>query len=349
MYKKILVPLDGSARAERALPIAARIVRMRGGSLVLLRVANLLYGYGPYLVQAPSLVETALSKELNNAKEYLDQRASKKDLEGIPIQTEVMLGMESEDILDYAQSHNIDLIVMCSHGGRGFTRWPLGSVTQKVVRSSDVPVLILHEAASLLEDLQDGKGRTIRALVGLDGSALAEAALVPAAQLVTTLSAPDAGALHLTCVVKLPPPSSEREQPVIFGRDGTAWDVTLEEKAFKESAAYLHSIADRLRSSFASEAGLEVTWSVMRGDDVAHELITMAAHGKEVTAFEGCDLIALATHGRGGLRRWIMGSVTEDVLSATSLPTLVVRPAKVSAASLDVGGVMPRQSETTQE
>jgi nucleotide-binding universal stress UspA family protein len=77
MFQKILVPLDGSARAERAVPIAARIAQTTGGSVVVLHVVHLLVGYAPYLVQASAFTETALNEALEHANAYLARVACK--------------------------------------------------------------------------------------------------------------------------------------------------------------------------------------------------------------------------------------------------------------------------------
>ncbi len=95
---------------------------------------------------------------------------------------------------------------------------------------------------------------------------------------------------------------------------------------------YLSSIADQFHSGPLARLNLSITWSVAVAQDVAHAIIQMAENGEDAEgagAFGRCDLIAIATHGRGGLQHWVMGSVTERVLGATKLPILIVRPQSV--------------------
>lgn len=221
----------------------------------------------------------------------------------------------------------IDLIVLCSHGETGFKRWAVGSVAQKVARHSPVPVLILREGNREHAKLYTDTLRPLRALVALDGSPLAEAALVPAAQLVAALAARAQGALRLAQIVKLPTIHDQH--------DDKQSDIDEREHILHEATTYLSAVADSLCSGLAGELGLKATWSIAVNDDVADALIRMAELGEETGTYqvEGCDLIAIATHGRGGLQRWTMGSVTERVLDGTKLPLLIVRPQEQHASA----------------
>jgi nucleotide-binding universal stress UspA family protein len=154
-------------------------------------------------------------------------------------------------------------------------------------------------------------------LVPLDGSALAKVALQPAAQLVAALAAPGQGAIHLVRVVK---------------RDtlpGEVLDPVTKEHLLHKAKTYLASVAGHVREGIAAELKLAVTWSVALDTDAADAIIRVAEIGEDpggAGVFGGCDLIALATHGRGGLQRWTMGSVAERVLVGTTLPVFIVRP-----------------------
>jgi cell division protease FtsH len=111
----------------------------------------------------------------------------------------MITGPIPQRILYSIEAQAIDLVVMCSRGETGFKRWPLGSVAQKIIRHSPVPVLVLHESAGTLSNQHPAGQRPVRILVALDGSSLAEAALEPAVALATALSAP--GQEHCTCCV----------------------------------------------------------------------------------------------------------------------------------------------------
>lgn len=318
MYKRILVPLDGSIRAESALPVAARIARASGGSIMLVQVVTFPALYGTSLAAAytPDLIEA----EINGAEEYLKTLVQSETLAGIKTETSALFGAVAQTILSVATSYHIDLIVMTSGGKTGMKRRVLGSVAQKLVRHSPMPVLVLHEAGTMLPGPRPDSG-PLRALVTLDGSALAKTALEPAAQMVAALAAPGHGALHLLRVVR-PPQLDEKK-------------LSLEQVASLKSAAlhkaitYMHAIVTHLREGPLGALNLAITWSVALDDDIASAIIHMAETGEDAGG-EGvpgrCDLVAMATHGRTGFQHLVLGSVTEHVLGATRLPLLVVRP-----------------------
>lgn len=322
MFQRVLVPLDGSSRAEQALPVAARIVRASGGKVVLLRVANLTTEFETYSSAGPAAIQTAAVTILEAARNYLQGKAGSSNLAGVQTETEAILGQEAAAILSAVDTHHIDLIAMCSHGYTGMTRWIIGSVAEKVAHRSPVPVLMLREGGPTLANQHPPVRRSLRALVPLDGSAQAITAIVPAAQLIGALSAPAQGILHLTQVV-IPPVAghisySEREAILQGARE------------------YLSSTVEAIRegSIAGSVTGLKLslTWSVTIDDDIAGGIIRVAESGVEAEGaekFGPCDVIAMATHGYGDSQQWVMGSITDRVLQATRLPLLIVRPPKV--------------------
>ncbi len=322
MYKQILVPLDGSARAERSIPTAAHIARATDGTVILARIATLPFTYSPYLGSA-TYADEVIEADMHEVQVYLDALAKSEPLTGIKTVTQATLGSPAQEILDTAKSLHVDLIVMTSQGRTGVKRWMLGSVAQKIARYSEVPVLVLHEKGPLPTGPHIDS-RPLRALVPLDGSPLAKAALEPAAQLVSALAAQGEGSLHFVRVIK--PPTTQELR--MAGEQGSS--ESLEANKLHKAKSYLSSIADQFRGGPLARLNLSITWSVAVAQDVAHAIIQMAENGEDAEgagAFGRCDLIAIATHGRGGLQRWVMGSVTERILGATKLPILIVRPA----------------------
>jgi nucleotide-binding universal stress UspA family protein len=341
MFTKILVPLDGSKRAESALPVVARIARASGGSIVLLRVALIPKDYSRYMgvdsmpasyalsVEVPSAQEV-IDREVYTAKSYLRKIATSDMLAGITTETKVLVGSVAQSIISTVQAAGVDLITICSHGYSGLKRWMIGSVAQKVARHSPVPVLVLRESAGIPTNLHPDGMRPVRVLVALDGSALSEISLAPAAQLSATLSAPDQGALHLVQVIHFPELEGD-------GQYGTISETR--KLAVSTAQAYLTTVKERLTEGDLAPLNLQVTSSVVTNTDVANTLIGMAelGEGMEVEqGFNGCDMIAMATHGRGGPERWVVGSVTERVLDATKLPLLIVRSHKLGSKGEEV-------------
>src|SRR5258707_9465942 len=115
MLQRILVPLDGSPLAEQALPIAARIARATGGTVILLHVTPLHVEYGPYLAQAQSLSEVVLQEELAHAESYLARVANANDFVGIKTETVTIFGIPAQTILTFAHIRKVDRIFQCDH------------------------------------------------------------------------------------------------------------------------------------------------------------------------------------------------------------------------------------------
>ena len=325
MFRRILVPLDGSERAERALPVAARLARFSGGSVILLCVVA-----SPIELTrqstGPSL-QASLDADTARAADYLSRLAASDTLAGIVTATEVFKGIPALAIIAGARSSQADMIVICSHGYTGTTRWALGSVAEKVAFHAPIPVLVLHEGRTALPGPQPAVSHPVRTLVALDGSARAEEAIEPAAYLTAALAAPTQGALHLFRTVQLNTPDNQMGE-------------FLESKTMLQAArSYLSSTADRLRQGqLAPDIAhrLPITWSVAPNPDVSWAIVRAAEHGEggeESGHSSGYDIVAMATHGFSGLPRWTMGSITGRVLKASRLPILIVRPLDIMERS----------------
>jgi len=244
----------------------------------------------------------------------LARQAASKELEGIEVTTEVVEDLPAQAILEKANVFSADLIALCSHGRTGITRWALGSVAQKVARHSTIPVLIIRAGWPMA--LPPHKLRPLRVMVPLDGSPLAESALLPAARLSAALSAPLPGELHL---VRVLPFSNDFE----YGQDDTF--AKAKRQAKQEAQVYLQTIKQQL----SEQANVQILSSIATSLDTAETLISIAETGEGeglLRVMDSCDIIALTTHGRSGPARWMMGSITERILGATRLPLLVVRP-----------------------
>jgi nucleotide-binding universal stress UspA family protein len=184
MFKRIVVPLDGSSRAEVVLPVAAHLAGASGGSLILLQVVNPPVEYGISLTRPPALTKHDIAARFAQATHYLARLAQSEDLEGFGVQTAVLSGVVAATLFSYARSCQADLIVLCSHGYTGFTRWVFGSLAGRVIRDTPVPTLVLQDGGPLPIASRAATGRPLQGLVTLDGSAHAEMALTPVAHLV---------------------------------------------------------------------------------------------------------------------------------------------------------------------
>ncbi len=319
MFQHILVPLDGSACSERALPVAAQIARATGGTIVLARALPPGIETAWYAVGSAPLMEEAIDAELEEAEEYLNDVAQAQVLTGIKVTKQILTNRPASSIVDATRMLQADLIVMCSHGATGFKRWLLGSVTQEVMRHSPVPVLALRDGCDQpTGSFPDGSRplHTFTTVVALDGSRLAEETLIPAATLTAAIASPVRGGLHLTRIVKLPSPDQKH-----------GVEPELREQALYEAKCYLRELTEWLLEGPVGKLNLTVSWSITIGEDVAQALIRVAEHGEDakgVRVFGGYDMLAMATHGRSGFNRLMLGSVTEQVLGTTRLPLFIV-------------------------
>jgi nucleotide-binding universal stress UspA family protein len=187
--------------------------------------------------------------------------------------------------------------------------------------------------------------------VPLDGSALAETVLEPAIDLLKTwanVPAGIGGELHLLHVV-----DDGVGEPPAYGKFGSQAFVAdgLLEEVRHQAETYVNTVADRLRAGPLAQSQVIVTSGVSIKTDVAGTIVKLAEQAETAKQTAGYDLIAMATHGRGGVEHFVMGSVTERVLHATKLPLLVVRPAKArvspAVSSVEAGRQGVIVTETT--
>ena len=309
MFTRILVPLDGSDRAEQAIPVAARIAHAANGTVILVQVTTFpsnffTEGKYPSQIYSEDLIEEGKALAAN----YLYNVSKKPELVDLKTETRVEYGDAAQSILAAIEPLGVDLIVMCSHGYTGFKRWALGSVARKIIPHSSVPVLVLRDGGSTLV------AKPVYALVALDGSLVSEEVLAPVIQLMAALAPSEEKTLHLTHVVEL---------PLTYGRIGIhAYVNQMKDGAKRLSQGYLAAVAERL--THGGVPGLTVTTSIAVNVDVAEALVQVAQ--QQLLAGGHFDLVAMATHGRSGLQRLLMGSMTDHVMSATKLPMLVVHP-----------------------
>lgn len=287
----ILLPLDGSSLAEQALPYAAALAQRTAARLILVRA-----------VQAHTILDVGAGEAqagvVSRAEHALEATAARLREAGIAAEAHVYYDRAAPAILDAARRHHADLIVMSTHGRSGIGRVVYGSVADDVLRNAEVPVLLVPAVV----DRAWPADRPLTILVSLDGSALAEEALGSAELLAETLGA----RLHLLRIVE--PPTYP-----LYG-DGYVY-IPVDQDAEQEDArAYLTELANRLAT---------------QGKTVETE-VAVGAPGTVVAAIAAerqADVIAMATHGRSGLARLVLGSVATGTLQRAHVPLLMTRPA----------------------
>jgi nucleotide-binding universal stress UspA family protein len=304
MLRSLMVPLDGSGFSEYSLPLAGKVARLTGASLHLAHVhapyePDQLLFTTPFQFEHVSMAEYDM-RHRDDEERYMSGLADRLSGEGASVDAKILDGEEVVDeLMDYADTVESDMIVMTSHGRSGLSRTWLGSVADALVRRTNRPIIVMHPKAALtVPDL----GRSIRRiLVALDGSALAESVLGPASDLARATGA----RLTLAQVVA---------RPQSFGEASAAAGAGFVDPDYAEAVRYLEATAVPLRHT-----GLEVATHVRAGLAPAPMLTQMA---DQLLA----DLVAIATHGRGGVKRTLLGSVADQLLRSTSVPILVMRP-----------------------
>lgn len=287
MYGKILVTLDGSELAERALPYA-RIVAGRSGSrVILLSVCSSQTSEGRWLGA------------------YLENKRRGMRSWGIPVEAHcIYRGSAADEILNFSEMNEIGLIIMCTHGGSGISRWYSGSVSSKVAQESYVPLLLIKSGGvQTIPSLP----RLWRVAVPLDGSAWAEATIPYAVDLA---GGPDGEILLLQVNGAGEPPSDT------IGNPSTEWATyrqTLAAHTRERTLLYMDALKQRLQSQ-----KLNVRFEVTSGK-VANTIL-------EYTESNDVDAIVMSTHGGSGFSHWAFGSVANKVVQGTSKPILIVRP-----------------------
>lgn len=301
MFKSILVPLDGSAFAEQALPWAACLTRATGAHLELVRVHD---PTPPWTVAAEgALVATPTAPKLRDVEEqYLANCVARLTEGGFPRVTHRLLeGDVAEAIAAHAEDNAFGLVVLATHGRGALSRLWLGSVSDALVRRLTVPVLLIRPTEGSPVPRAE---QFDRILVALDGSAEAESALAPA----LALGNPSRVELELLRVVPPVPVAGDAGITVAL-----PMEEGLTESLTAQASRYLDEVADRIASPTVA-----VRTMVVVEPGVAQAVLHAAAGSK-------AELIALATHGARGLRRMVLGSVADKVLRGADRPVLLTR------------------------
>jgi nucleotide-binding universal stress UspA family protein len=301
MYRSILVPLDGSAFGEQALPLALGIAR-RAGAKVQLAHVHLLPA--PMYTEArPNFENTRDVRARGLAQDYLDGVVKRLGAR-VPVASVVLEGGIAEALQEHTIATGVDLVVMTTHGRGPLSRFWLGSVADEMVRRSPVPLLLVRPGEEAPDPGRDPVLRHL--LIPLDGTALAEAILAPALALGGLMEA------EYTLLRVVPPLPAAYDS---IGFEVAAFDLPSREQMEEEARTYLELVACRLRGE-----GRRVRTRVVLDRPPAAGILD-EAQGRPA------DLIALGTHGRRGLARLLLGSVADKVIRGALTPVLVHRPA----------------------
>ena len=295
MFKKILVPLDGSQLAERALMPALALAKAHDGEVLIIRTP--VYG-NEYVTAAAGLsftTEKEHSMKRNTCNNYLRAvRQTHVDYD-TPIRYKMVEGDPASVIVDQVHEEDIDLIVMTTHGRTGFTRWMFGSVTERVLRAAPCPILALRDEIT-----------PTKILVPLDGSHLAEQSIVPALAVARCFES-DVTLLR----VQVPFLDLDPEQQDEVLEEKHEWMFTTTEAMHRAAISYVEEVQQKYTTP-----DLPLRYAVT-SNLAADGILTFA----EKYEF---NLIVMATHGFTGLGRWDYGSTTSKVMREAHQAMLII-------------------------
>jgi nucleotide-binding universal stress UspA family protein len=305
MYKVIMVPTDGSGFDREAIRVALRMAERSGAKIRLVRVLVT----GSFFGMAAATEGTAVAAEIVRSErdtalgELYALAAECRVTSTADLTVDLHTGPVADVLEGYARRHDVDLIVISTHGRSGLSRLTLGSVTDSLIRHTTIPVLVVKPPTSYLNPQINEAFRHI--VVPLDGSTLAEQ-ILPRVMALATIEDAEITLLN----VLIPRSHSEKD---IVDPSLPWWD-----KDISVARQYLFGIAAKLRRN-----GIPVTTDIVIGENVPNTIGDFASR-------ERADLIAIATHGRGGLARLIHGSVADAVMHSARMSMLVLKPDNVA-------------------
>jgi Universal stress protein UspA and related nucleotide-binding proteins len=304
MYKVIMVPTDGTGFDREAIRVALRIAERSDAKVRLVRVLATASFFG----MAATAEGTAIAAEVVHSErdralsELYALAAECRVTSQADITVDLHAGPVGDVLQGYARRNDVDLIVISTHGRSGISRLSLGSVTDSLIRHTTIPVLVVKPPTSYLNPQVIEAFKRI--VVPLDGSMLAEQ-ILPRVLALAKLEEAEITLLN----VLIPQSYAQRE---IVDPNLPWWD-----KDIAHAQTYLFRVAGRLRRN-----GVAVTTDIVIGENVASAIGDFAGR-------ERADLIAIATHGRGGLARMLRGSVADAVMHSSRLSMLVFKPDNV--------------------
>ena len=311
MFRSLLVPLDGSTAAEQALPWAVSLARRFGAALKIIHVHVPIWDVSGENSVYSLLADREIREEMQVYLDDIVRRIS--DNMGIFPTSALLEGSVADAIERHATELGVDLVVMTTQGRGTVARMLLGSVADRLVRQSKVPLLLVrpHDEEEEVDLTQDPKFERI--LIPLDGSQLAEQILGPATILAAATNAQVTLFFVSRQIVQGQGVAKRRGlsglRPELLAQ---LHEVDLQKQA--QGKEYLAQLVERLKEKLLS-VETQIASHVQPAAAILNEAATL-----------GVDLIALATHGRGGLKRLLVGSVADKVLRGATMPVLVYRP-----------------------
>ena len=299
MYNKMLIPLDGSKTAEKVLPYARYLAAQFKIPVELLAVIDIAEMATHMTAERGRFLDTMVEDNVRASEIYL--RGIAATFKGVTVKNTVVKGRAEDAIIEKGGGYKDTLIAMATHGRSGLNRFLLGSVAEKVLRGAANPLLLVRatETASA-----DGEAIFKTVIVPLDGSEAAESVLPTAADMAKKLG------LEVVLFRAYHIPYNA------YAGDGGAYAVNFDELMAgvrDEANEYLQKKVAEMKT-----LGVERVSGLAKEGFAGDEIIAVGRNTPD-------GLIAMSSHGRSGVKRWVLGSVAETVVRHTADPVLVVR------------------------
>ena len=298
MYTRMLIPLDGSKTAEQVLPYSRCLAKALAIPVELLEVVD------PEELVAladPAQgrhIDTLVAETMRRTALYLGTTA--RSFSGAQVKCSVEKGNPAEVVIEKATADKSTLIVMATHGRSGIQRWLLGSVADKVLHGAPNHLFLVRATD---QGKTDGEAPLKTVVVPLDGSSLAEQVLPYVLDL--------AKKMKLSAVLM----RAYALPPSVSAEDYGFYSADLLDHLEAEARDYLQKKVNEVKQN-----GVENVASVVNPGYGAEEIITLGRNTPD-------NFIAMSTHGRSGIQRWVLGSVTDRVVRHSGDPVLIIRAA----------------------
>ena len=300
MYTRLLVPLDGSKTAEKVLPYTRFIATKLKLPVELLEAIDVVEIAKHLAPEKVHLLDRLVENRTKSSERYLKEVAG--TLPGANVKCTIEKGIAADVIIENSAADKSTLVSLATHGRSGIERWLLGSVAEKVLRGAPNPMLLIRATD---EAKTEGEANLRSVIVPLDGSELAEQVLPTVAEWAKELRLEII--LFRTYTIPLSVLTDEPE-----GGYGDA-DEQLINAMQDEAVAYLQKKTEALKKLEADKVDYNVKYGL-----AADEIISLGRKTPD-------SLIAMCTHGHSGVKRWVLGSVTETVVRHSNEPVLVIR------------------------
>lgn len=300
MFSKLLIPLDGSKTAEKVLPFARILAATLKLPIELLEVVDIAAATAHIAADKARYLDKIITEGEIASREHLAEIAV--TFAGLQVTCKVMRGRPADLIIERAEADKGTLIAMATHGRSGINRWMMGSVAEKVLRGTRVPLFLVRAG----DEPSAGRTFAIKSiLVPLDGSELAESALLTVSEVANKLDVE-----IILCR------AYELAATAYYGSEDY---LPKYDEMLRELKAEVEDYLTRKAQGLKFTGLAKVSWVALEGS-AAEEIVRYANAHPDV-------LVAMCTHGRSGVSRWTLGSVTEKVVRHSDEPVLVLHAA----------------------